>query len=161
MLDITFRPITRDNWREALTLAVSPEQQRFVSDYEPVVLIGLAKAYVGSLGLSWIPYGIYVNEQMVGFIALAFRPQSEEEYWLFHFLIDQRYQQRGYGRSALNAFLNHIRESQPNCRSIALTVHPENIVAQHMYQKVGFVATGTEAFDEPLYRLNITQNPIT
>src|ERR1700712_1078447 len=112
MLNITLRPITRDNWREALTLTVSPEQQRFVSDYVPVVLIGLAKSYVGALGLSWIPYGVYADEQMVGFVALAFRPHSEEDYWIFHFFIDQRYQQRGYGRSALNTVLNYVRESQ-------------------------------------------------
>src|SRR5262249_25801524 len=150
-----------ENWREALTLTVLPEQQRFLADYAPVVLIGLAKAYVGALGLSWIPYGIYADEQMVGFVALAFRPHSQEDYWLFHFFIDQRYQQRGYGSRALNALLDHIRETQPDCCSLALTVHPENIPAQHLYQKVGFAATGTAAFGEPLYRLSIKQNMTT
>ena len=47
--------VTRENWRETLTLSVRPDQQRFIADYAPVALVGLAKAYVGALGLTWLP----------------------------------------------------------------------------------------------------------
>lgn len=156
MPPITLRPITRDNWQAALALKVLPEQQRFVSAYQPVVLVGLAKSYVGALGLSWSPFGIYCEEQIVGFLALAFRPGSEDDYWLFHFFIDHSLQGRGYGAGALHALLEHLRTSLPGCRSLALTVHPKNLTAQHLYRKFGFVNTGSEAFGEPLYRLHLS-----
>lgn len=38
---------------------------------------------------------------MIGFVALAYEPGSEENYWLCHYCIDHRYQGQGYGRKAL------------------------------------------------------------
>ena len=152
---ITLGDVTRENWRESLTLSVRHDQQRFVSDYAPVALIGLAKAYVGALGLTWKPCAICADEQMIGFAALAFQPDTEDEYWLFHYFIDQRFQGRGYGQRALAALLVKVREIYPICRTMNLTVHPDNLPAQHLYTKAGFAATGTEAFGEPLYRLRI------
>src|SRR5690349_23228518 len=37
--------------------------QRFVADYEPVAAIALAKAYVGAMGLQWVPYVFYRSEE--------------------------------------------------------------------------------------------------
>lgn len=150
---ITLRPIARDNWREVLTLQVAPEQQRFVSDYAPVALLGLAKAYVGALGYSWLPCGIYADAQLVGFVALAAPPSADEPHWIFHLFIDHRYQRLGYGRRALDAVLRHLRDSQPARRGVALTVHPDNAPAQSLYRRAGFLPTGTEEHGEPVYRL--------
>lgn len=153
MPTISLRDISRENWREALTLTVHPDQQRFVADYVPIVLIGLAKAYVGSLGLTWLPYAIYADELMVGFVELAYEPESPDEYWIYHFFIDQRYQGKGFGRLALRALIEQTKIQFPNCRGIKLTVHPENLPAQNLYMRAGFTATGQEAYGEPLYRI--------
>ncbi len=155
MTVITLRDITRENWREALALSVQPDQQRFVADYEPIVLVGLAKAYVSPLGLTWLPYAIYAGHEMIGFLELALDPGSTDQYWMYHFFIDQRYQGKGYGKKALAAFIEHVERNYPECRCINLTVHPENQSAQHLYTTAGFVRTRDEAFDEPLFRLHI------
>lgn len=155
MATLTLRPINIDNWREALTLEVLPEQQRFVTDYVPVVLVALAKSYVGARGMSWTPLGIYGEEQLVGFVALASPTDRAEVCWIFHFFIDHRLQRRGYGRSGLATVLQHVRESRPACRSLMLTVHPENTVAQQLYRQAGFAPTGTHEFGEPAYRLQL------
>jgi diamine N-acetyltransferase len=154
---ITFQEITRQNWRETLTLGVHPDQQRFIADYSPIVLVGLAKAYIRPLGLMWLPYVIYADERMVGFIELAFEPDSIDNYWLFHFFIDQRYQGQGYGKSALKMFINWVKEMHPVCQSISLTMHPENSQAEYLYTSIGFRATGEKAFGEPIYRFSLKQ----
>ncbi|HEV2459171.1 MAG TPA: hypothetical protein VGS80_12505, partial [Ktedonobacterales bacterium] len=94
---ITIRDVTRENWLAALDLAVSPEQQRFVSAYTPIAAIARAKAYVRAGGLVWTPYAFYMEGEMVGFAALAYEPDSAANYWLRHYFIDGRYQARGYG----------------------------------------------------------------
>ncbi|MGZ3582031.1 MAG: GNAT family N-acetyltransferase, partial [Ktedonobacterales bacterium] len=100
METIELRDVTQENWREALRLTVQPDQQRFISDYTPIVALALAKAYVRPGGAIWAPYLIYASTTMVGFVELAYEPDTLDEYWIFHFFIDRRYQGRGYGRVA-------------------------------------------------------------
>ena len=150
---IILREITRENWREALQLSVHPDQQRFVADYQPIVMIGLAKAYVSPLGLTWLPYAIYDRHEMIGFVELALDVDSTDDYWMYHFFIDQRYQGQGYGKQALASLIEHIERNYPECRSISLTVHPDNLPAQRLYTAAGFIRTSEEAFGEPLFRL--------
>ena len=152
---ITLREISRENWREALQLSVRPDQQRFVADYQPIVLIGLAKAYVSPLGLMWLPYAIYDGHEMIGFVELAIDADSTDDYWMYHFFIDQRHQGKGLGKKALSTIIEHIERDYPACRSINLTIHPENHPAQQLYKAAGFMPTRDEAFGEPLFRLQI------
>ncbi len=153
MTVVTLRDITRENWREALQLSVRPDQQRFVADYAPIVLIGLAKAYVRPLGLVWMPYAIYAGHEMVGFLELAMDRSTSDQYWLYHFFIDQRYQGQGIGKKALAAFIEDVERSYPQCRCINLNVQDDNIAAQRLYTSAGFVRTKEESYGEPLFRL--------
>ncbi len=154
-MTISLKEITRANWREALTLSVKPEQQRFVADYAPVAAIALAKAYIRPDGLIWVPYAIYTDAIMVGFTMLAYEPDSSDQYWIYHFFIDQRYQGRGYGTEALEVLIMMIKNSFCTCQTIQLTAHPENILAQSFYTRVGFSPTNQMANGEPVYRLKV------
>jgi len=153
MSEITMREVTRDNWQEALGLAVHPEQQRFIAGYVPIAAIALAKAYIRPGGLLWIPYAFYANAAMVGFTELAYEPGSAENYWLFHFFIDSHYQGQGYGKQALQTLLQFIKDHFVECRSIQLTVHPENERAIGLYTAAGFQPTGDERWGESVYKL--------
>ncbi len=153
MTTITMREVTRENWQEALRLAVHPAQQRFVADYTPVAAIALAKAYIRPGGLHWIPYVFYANTTMVGFAELAYEPGSDENYWFFHFFIDSHYQGQGYGKQALQTLLQFIKEQFVECRAMHITVHPENERAIRLYTAAGFQATGEERWGESVYRL--------
>ena len=105
MGELFLREVTRENWRDALRLAVYPDQQHFVADYVPIAAIALAKAYIRPEGLVWVPYVFYVNRDMVGFTELAYEPDSLDNYWLRHFFIDYHYQGQGYGKKALQLFI--------------------------------------------------------
>lgn len=158
---VTIAAVTRANWREALTLAVAPDQQRFVAGYAPIAALALAKAYIRPGGAVWAPYVFYAHDSaqaasngaMVGFATLAYEPESADSYWLYHFFIDERYQGHGYGRLALERLIAVTLATHPRCRAIQLTVHPENARAQRFYTNAGFHATGELLDGEPVYRL--------
>jgi diamine N-acetyltransferase len=152
-MEIVLREVTPANWREALRLAVSPDQQRFIAEYAPIVAVALAKAYLRLDGATWVPYAIYADRTMVGFVALAYQAGTSDEYWIFHFFIDQRYQGRGYGKGALQGFIELVQQQHPTCQRLHLTVHPENVRAQRLYTAAGFRPTGTEHWGEPVYHL--------
>ncbi len=153
MNELSLREVTQENWREALRLAVLSEQQRFIADYVPIASIALAKAYIRPGGLVWVPFAFYVNSTMIGFTELAYDPGSEENYWIFHFFIDHHYQGQGYGKKAIAVLLQFIKDQHAQCRSIQLTVHPENERARHLYTSAGFQPTGTEFSGEPVYKI--------
>lgn len=153
MEDLALREVTQENWRAALRLTVHPDQQRFVAEYAPIVAIALAKAYVRLGGATWSPYVIYAGTTMVGFVELAYEPDTSDQYWVFHFFIDQRFQGRGYGTAALRRFIELVQHAHPSCQMLQLVVHPENLRAQHLYTAAGFHSTGTERWGEPVYQL--------
>jgi len=155
MNELSLQEVTRENWHATLELAVFPEQQHFIAAYVPIAAIALAKAYIRPGGLVWVPYAFYANTQMVGFTALAYEPESLDNYWIFHFFIDRHYQGRGYGKEALDLLLQFIRNHHPHCQALHLTVHPENAHAQHLYTSAGFQPTGALFSGEPVYRLSL------
>ena len=95
---------------------------------------------------------------MVGFTELAFEPGSLDNYWVFHFFIDHLYQGRGYGKEGLHILLLFIRDNHPECRTLLLTVHPENDRARHLYTSAGFRPTGAVLSGEPVYKLTLTRD---
>ncbi len=155
---ITVREVTRENWHDALRLAVDPTQQRFIADYVPIAAIALAKAYIRPGELTWIPYAFYANATMVGFAELAYEHGSEENYWLFHFFIDRHYQGQGYGKLALQTLIEFIKNHFAECRTIHITVDPENERAIRLYTAAGFQPTGEDRWEEPVYRLSLHEN---
>jgi diamine N-acetyltransferase len=162
---VSLREVTGENWRATLRLAVRPEQQRFVAgDDAPIAAIALAKAYVRAGGVSWAPYAIMASEgkteEMVGFVALAYEPESADEYWVFHFFIDRRYQGRGYGAAALARLIELVRREHSRARMLQLVAHPENEPAQRLYTRAGFRAVGAERWGEPVYQLALYPDAI-
>ena len=152
---LTMCEATRENWRNALRLAVRPEQQGFIAEYAPVAAIALAKAYVRPGGLVWTPYTFSTGDAMIGFAELAYEPGSADNYWLCHFFIDCSYQGQGYGRQALQRLIEFVREQHPSCCMLRLTVHPDNVAAQRLYASAGFQPTGTQRDGEPMYEFHL------
>jgi diamine N-acetyltransferase len=137
---IYIRPITPENWREALTLRVDPEQGQYV----PSVVMSLAKAYIKPNGITHDPCGIYSEENqiMVGFYSFMFKPHDTRVCYIGGFIIDRRYQGFGYGKAAMKDYLETVQQRFPNCEGVYLTVHPENRAAEKFYNTFGFVKTG-------------------
>ena len=140
---ITLQTIDENNFLKAAALQVSPEQSSFVAA-APMIL-ARAYAYRDQRAVCW---GIYNDDMIVG---LALIHDLEEEpacYHLCEFLIDQRFQGRGYGSQALRLILNHCRREGKFPRA-EVCVRKENAAAIRLYERAGFRDSGYQDPDAP------------
>ncbi|KFN01131.1 GNAT family N-acetyltransferase [Bacillus clarus] len=150
-MNIHLKLATRENWEEALKLQVEEKQMKFV----PTVAVSLAKVYIKPDGanIEYVPFVIYDNNLMVGFIMHAFEANTKDMYWINGFIIDKKYQGKGYGKAALNEMINWIQNKFKECQEIRLTVHEDNIHAKRLYENYGFKELGHVYNGEQVYRL--------
>jgi diamine N-acetyltransferase len=142
---VTLRPITSANQPALEDLRVLPEQENFVDG----VGRSLAEAAVKPDARPWYR-GIYAGEAPVGFVMLAdgVPPGNEDipwRYYLWRFLIDARFQGRGYGRTALDQVVAYLR-AKPDADLLVTSVVPGEGSPLDFYLKYGFRATG-QMFD--------------
>lgn len=155
-MDIQLQKVTRENWEEAISLRIAEEQAGFA----PPVAVSLAKIYVKPDGdsVGYIPFAIYDGLRMVGFMMHAYEENTADMYWINGFIIDQRYQGRGYGRAALTEMTRWIASRWDRCREIRLTVHGDNRIAKRLYESAGFTPTGTVYGEEEVWRLAVAKD---
>ena len=139
---ITLRAITEENFIDAFNLKLAPGQKRFVS--HPVR--SLAQAYVYREQCQ--PFGIYEGDTMVGYVMVIY-DYDIPEYDIWHMMIDESYQRRGYGSAALDLVLDYIK-TKPfgSSNRVTLTCNRDNIQALKLYKSKGFTETGAEDEDE-------------
>lgn len=131
---IKLKPITKDNIDDVLSLNVRDDQKNYVSS----VSDSLAQAYVYSE--TAYPFAVYNDDILVGFIMMGYY-EVKRYYTLWKFLIDCRYQNKGYGRQALELGLAFVKEKF-NPPDIYTGVAPGNTVAKRLYESLGFKDTG-------------------
>lgn len=131
---IQLKPITRENLENVLALRVSTEQQLYVSP----TAHSLAQAYV--YRETAFPFAVYADETLVGFIMFGYY-EARRQYTLWKFLIDQRYQGRGYGKAALMQGIDYMKETF-SVKELYTGVSLGNTVAKQLYRSVGFAETG-------------------
>ncbi len=88
-------------------------------------------------------------------LELAYASETSDEFWVYHFFIDQNQQGKGYGKAAMLAMIDLVRTNFPACQQIMLTVHVENKHARQLYEKLGFQPTGLLREGEPVYELQL------
>ena len=148
---IHLRKITEENFIDAFRLKLAPEQERFVS--HPIR--SLAQAYVYRDQCQ--PFGIYNGDTMVGYVMVIY-DYDIPEYDIWHMMIDESYQKRGYGSAALDRVLDYIK-SKPfgSSNRVTLTCNRENIRALNLYQSKGFTETGAADEDEIELTLHLSE----
>lgn len=62
-------------------------------------------------------------------------------YYLWRFMIDARYQGRGYGQKALDLVVKHVKKN-PKAKALTLSVVRAEGGAENLYRKFGFEFTG-------------------
>ena len=148
---IHLRKITEENFIDAFNLKLAPEQERFVS--HPIR--SLAQAYVYREQCQ--PFGIYEGQTMVGYVMVIY-DYDVPEYDIWHMMIEQAEQGRGYGKAALDRVLDYIREKPfGSSDRVTLTCNKENIRALTMYKSKGFAETGVTDGEEIELSLMIRQ----
>lgn len=148
-MHITFKPITPDNLRAVVKLAPAPGQEQHI---EPNVYSFVESAYI----TAYKPLAIYADDTLVGFL-MYYCEAGAGWYWLDRFMIDGQHQRKGYGRAALQAFLEMVKVF-PDCNGVGLTFIPGNTVAEKLYTEAGFVRTGeTDENGEIIMKLAVTR----
>lgn len=145
---INLRKITEENFIDAFNLKLALGQERFVS--HPIR--SLAQAYVYREQCQ--PFGIYKGDTMVGYVMVIY-DYDIPEYDIWHMMIDESNQRRGYGSLALDQVLDYIK-SKPfgDSNRVTLTCNRDNIQALNLYKIKGFKETG--AADEDEIELSLT-----
>lgn len=144
---IYLAPITRDNYRVCMNLKVADFQ---VHDVAPnAKALGEAYVYYDTSR----PYAIYCGEQMVGFMLLRDLPDWGC-YYISQFMIDERYQRRGYGRQAMLVLLAMLKEERRFSR-IELCYVAGADGAKRLYEGLGFRQVGEPEAGEVVLALDI------
>lgn len=152
MDDITLEKITYKNYIETIwKLKVKRCQKGFVASNNN----SLAEAYVAiTNGCVALPFVICKNNKPIGFLMIgygmseddfegedsAFIEMVKKSYCLWRFMIDKRYQGKGYGKKAMELALDYIRTFPCGKADICwLSYEPENEVAKKLYASFGFI----------------------
>ena len=152
---INLRILTKLNFYEVMKLEVLPDQRKFVAPNSQ----SIAEANYNDS--SWMR-GIYLDKNPVGFI-LVEDPVTGEEgegakynglYFLWRFMIDQRYQGKGYGSKALDLLCEYVR-SRPNSNFLYSSCIPGEYSAEKFYLHYGFQKTGEKIGNEIELRLEL------
>ncbi len=145
--ELALEPISKLNWRKTLGVRVHSTQLKFVADYEPVALVILSKSYVRAGNVDWYPFAITLNGAIVGVVGLT---RNGSTCKIFHLVVDREQQGRGLGKKSVALIVDHVRKNWLTVQTITLTVHPQNVVAKHVYATCGFAITGEFEDSEPV-----------
>lgn len=128
--------VNEENWFEIINLRVNEEQQKYLD--RPIGII--ARGYIYRNCNARV-FGITDDSTIVG-VALV-RDFTEEplNYDLQQFMIDARFQNKGYGTEALRQILEFLKQ-EARFSGVEVCVNREDTAAIHVYEKVGFVDSG-------------------
>jgi diamine N-acetyltransferase len=153
--EIHLEKISYDNLGDVLKLRVAKDQRDFVASNDR----SLIQAYLSlAEGEPVFPFAICRGEKPVGFLMISYDDdwsgyerdawlESEEfrfyqgkpYYYIWRFMIDKKYQGRGYGREALGKAVEFIRTFPCGEAEYAvLSYEPHNEAAKKLYASFGF-----------------------
>ncbi|MBW4665881.1 MAG: GNAT family N-acetyltransferase [Cyanomargarita calcarea GSE-NOS-MK-12-04C] len=142
---IALREITKENLSDILKLKVGNHQQQFVASNA----VSIAQAHF-SQEVAWFR-AIYADEVPVGFLMLEDDPDNAS-YYLWRFMIDERFQKRGFGKRALKLLIEHVK-TRPGVTALLTSCVPGEGSPGKFYEKVGFMYTGHVEDEELVMRL--------
>lgn len=136
-------PVTEENWMDVASLAVKEHQKNYVA---PAVGI-LARGYVYR-GCNGKVFAFEADGVIVGTALVREFTDEPLGYDLQQFMIDGRYQNRGYGSQALQLILEELRK-EGHYDHVELCVKKADAEAIRLYEKHGFTDSGYVDEDVP------------
>lgn len=152
---IRLEKINAQNIWSILKLKVSDDQANFVASND----LSIIEAYIAitSNGHAF-PFGIFDDNIPVGFLMIGYDvdesfdnpPQiAYGNYSIWRLMIDERFQNKGYGKEAIKLAIDFIRTFP--CREAEycyLSYDSDNKMAKNLYSQFGFVENGETDGDE-------------
>jgi diamine N-acetyltransferase len=144
--EVVLAEVTGETVRAVCMLQVGVAQRGFVAPNAVSIAEAMfnAKAWFRAVVADGVP---------VGFVMLSQDPETAE-YDLWRFMIDERYQGRGFGRAAIAAIVDHVR-TLPGATQIFVSWVPAPGGPEPFYLGLGFVPTGEVNEGEVVARLEL------
>jgi len=131
----------------------------------------LIEAYVTVSGGGYaFPFGVYDDDRAVGFVMVGYGTDENwknppkiatKNYSLWRLMIDQREQNKGYGKAALQLALDFIRKMPCGKADYCwLSYEPTNYSAKNLYYSFGFRETGEMDHTEVIAALRLEIIPL-
>ena len=136
-------PVTEDNWMEIASLDVKEHQKSYVAPAAGI----LARGYVYRDCNAKI-FAFEGDGTIVGMALVREFTDEPLGYDLQQFMIDGRYQNRGYGTQALQLILEELRKEH-RYDHVELCVKKTDTEAIRLYEKAGFTDSGYVDEDLP------------
>jgi len=143
---VSLREVTAETVRTICKLEVSEAQKHFVAPNS----FSIAEAYFESK--AWFR-AIYADETPVGFLMLYDDP-DKSDYFLWRYMIDDRYQKLGFGKRAMDLLLEYVR-TRPGAHELRLSCHPGEEGPEPFYRHYGFTRTGNWLDNEAEMRIDL------
>ena len=135
--------ISEQNWLEVRQLSVGDDQKEFLDSAVGI----LARGYVYRDSRARV-LGVACDGTIVGVLLVKDLDEEPACYDLQQFMIDRRYQGKGYGTEALRLLLGDLaKERKYDC--VEVCVKKTDAAALCVYEKAGFADTGYVDDDAP------------
>lgn len=144
---VHFQKITEDNFVAILEMEAGGP--RFV----PPNAESLAQAWLYYENHDVFSFAVYDDDTPVGFMQLE-EDGERNVLYLWRVMIDQAYQNRGFGTSAVEKIIGLVRACG-KYDAMELGCKPENVRGMHLYEKLGFRPTGEVEHGEVQMRLDV------
>lgn len=128
-------PIDAHNFYEILKLK-RPENEGYVADNS----ISLAEAWLYRDDHTVEPRAIYYDDTLVGFV-MTRADYARRILDIWRILIPDEFVNQGHGTQTLRVVIDEAKASG-RFDAVELSYVPGNAMAEHVYAKAGFIATG-------------------
>ncbi|WP_237981304.1 GNAT family N-acetyltransferase [Bacillus thuringiensis] len=129
--------ITNENRNEIANLKVTGEQLAFIESTVAECLVDAGTKYKGEA----TSVGFYDGETPIGYAMYGWLEEKEKAVYLNQFMIDSNCQGKGYAKPLLHLLIEYLQKEYDR-KVIYLSIHPENKLAQKLYESIGFHLTG-------------------
>lgn len=127
---VNIKVVDESNYNACFNINVKDEQEKFITN--PIKC--LAKAYVYREFV--YPFAIYNDDLVIGFVMIRFNKEFNN-YFIWQFMIDEKYQGKGYGKQAMKRVLEWIK-SDGKSNEVVTTYIEGDDIAKNLYTTLGF-----------------------
>lgn len=150
-MSIKLKNVSKNNVWDIVELYPGAKGQKYVADNSHTLIEALFNKKLHNVK------AIYSDDKIIG---LVYFTHNNKNIWINRFMIDHKYQGKGYGSKAFNKILNYIKSKY---KPSNIYISSSNNIALKLYQKFGFIKKNnkkTKMFYDKYKEILLTYNNI-
>lgn len=145
---IKLKEVDETNFDQVIDLSLPEQEQRLLASN----VYSLAQAWLMRNVNQVFPYAIYSGEKVVGFLLLL-KDRKKQEYYIWRLMIDQKFQNRGYGKEAIRLVIR-MAQSDDCCQCLRISYVMGNHRMRGILDSLDFISKGPSG-NEIIMTLNV------